>query len=294
MKVLLAVDKSLHAEQAVRAVSACFSGAEVEILHAVDIEAVPHSHLSAALIEEYHRKLRAGLQTEADQFLPKYQAALSSAFFRNVCVTAREGRAADVILQTAASSRSDLIVLGSRGRSEIQSLLLGSVSYRVAHGAACPVLLVKRELPALRKILLAVDRSQGAEKAVRFLMEQSLFPPCAVLVLTVCPFPPFAGLLPEADRHQGHASGLEYVKEIESRLAARGFTVEARIVEGDPAAAILTHGEAGGIDLLLTGAQSHPGALKRWLLGSVSHKIMVHTTKSMLIVHGDSGHVAGA
>lgn len=293
MKILLAVDKSLHAEQAVRAVGACFSGAEVEILHVLDIEAVPHSHLSAALIEEYHQRLRAGLQADANQFLPKYQATLSSAFFRNVYVTAREGRAADVILQTAASSRPDLIVLGARGLSEIQSLLLGSVSYRVAHGAACPVLLVKSELPAIRKVLLAVDRSEASDRAVQALAGQTLFPPCGVIVLTVCP-PSLADLLPEALRHHGHASASEYLTAVKSQLAPRGYAVEPLIGEGDPAAVILAHAEQEGVDLVVTGARGLRGGLKSLLLGSVSRKVIVHTSKSVLIVHGDSGHVAGA
>ena len=293
MKVLLAVDKSLHAEQAVRAVSACFSGAEVEILHVLDIEAVPHSHLSAALIEEYHQRLRAGLQADANQFLPKYQATLSSAFFRNVCVTAREGRTAAVILQTAASSRSDLIVLGSRGLSEIQSLLLGSVSYRVAHSAVCPVLLVKRELPAIRKVLLAVDRSEASDRAVQVLAGQTLFPPCGVVALTVCP-PSLADLLPEALRHHGHASASEYLAAVKSQLAPRGYAVEPLIGEGDPAAVILAHAEQEGVDLVVTGARGLRGGLKSLLLGSVSRKVIVHTSKCVLIVHGDSGHVAGA
>jgi nucleotide-binding universal stress UspA family protein len=148
VKVLLAIDKSFHAEQALLALRHCLSGSEVEILHVLDLEANPHPHLSAALIEEYHRKLRKVLQDEAGQFLPRYREVLAPVF-RNVCVTVREGKAAEAILDAAASSAADLIVLGSRGLSTIQSLLLGSVSYRVAHESIRPVLIIKRELPVI-------------------------------------------------------------------------------------------------------------------------------------------------
>lgn len=285
MKVLLAVDRSPHAEQAGRALRDCLPGAEVEILYVLDLEANPHPHLSAALIDWYHKKIRSLLEAEANEILPKLQTLLSTSC-PNVRVSVREGRAAEVILQTAASSQFDLIVLGSRGLSEIQSLLLGSVSYRVAHDAVCPVLVVKCELPVLRKILLAVDRSEGAERAVRFFAERSLLSPCAIVALTVCPSPPFAEVLSESARHEAKTSALKYLKEIESRLSSRGFTVEPRVVEGDPAATILQHSAGEDIDLVVTGAGSRHGLLTSWLLGSVAHKVIVHSAKSVLIVHG--------
>ncbi len=282
MKVLLAVDRSLHAEQAVRTVANCFSGAEVEILYILDLEAISHPHLSAALIDWYHEKIRSLLQAESNQFLPKFQAILSISC-RNVCVTIREGRTAEVILQTAASSRCDLIVLGSRGLSKIQSLLLGDVSYRVVHEATCPVLVVKREMTAIRNILLAVDRSQGAECAVRFLAEQRLFPPCPVVVLTVCPSPPFAELLPESVRRHGQVAASEYLREVGSRLSTRGYAVEPRIEEGDPAVEILGQADAEGVDLVVLGSRGLH-RLRRLLLGNVVRKVLVYTTKSVLIV----------
>lgn len=53
------------------------------------------------------------------------------------------GNAADEIVQLAQAEGYDLIVLGSRGLSELAGLLVGSVSERVLHLAHCPVLIVK-------------------------------------------------------------------------------------------------------------------------------------------------------
>jgi nucleotide-binding universal stress UspA family protein len=286
VKVLLAVDKSQHAAHAVQAINQCLTATEVEILHVLDLEANPHPHLSAALIDWYHKKIRSLLEAEANQFLPKFQAVLSTSC-RNVRVSVREGRTADVILETAASSGASLIVLGSRGLSTFRSLILGGVSYRVVHEATCPVLLVKGEMTAIRRILLAVDRSHGSEQAERFLAEQSLFPPCPVVALTVCPSPPFAELLPESVRRHGLAAASEYLTDVGGRLSARGYAVEPRIVEGDPAVAILGQADAEEIDLVVIGSRGLHG-LRRLLLGSVSRKVLSYTRKSVLIVPSGS------
>jgi nucleotide-binding universal stress UspA family protein len=53
------------------------------------------------------------------------------------------GPVAQVIAQTAADDRCDLIVLGSKGRTALKDLLIGSVAQRVASLADVPVTLVK-------------------------------------------------------------------------------------------------------------------------------------------------------
>jgi nucleotide-binding universal stress UspA family protein len=53
------------------------------------------------------------------------------------------GHAAEVITRVAREGNYDLIVLGSRGLSEWQSFLMGSVSDRVSHHAPCSVLIVR-------------------------------------------------------------------------------------------------------------------------------------------------------
>jgi len=53
------------------------------------------------------------------------------------------GHPADQIVRYSAENRCDVIILGQRGKSKIESWLLGSVSKRVASYAPCTVTIVK-------------------------------------------------------------------------------------------------------------------------------------------------------
>jgi nucleotide-binding universal stress UspA family protein len=53
------------------------------------------------------------------------------------------GSVAHEIIDLAKEIDPSLIVMGSRGLSDGEALLLGSVSHKVAHFASCPVLVVR-------------------------------------------------------------------------------------------------------------------------------------------------------
>ncbi len=54
-----------------------------------------------------------------------------------------EGEPGPAIIEAAASESADLIVVGTRGRSRVERLVLGSVSDHVVRHAPCPVLIVR-------------------------------------------------------------------------------------------------------------------------------------------------------
>jgi universal stress protein A len=54
-----------------------------------------------------------------------------------------KGNAADEILRVAQETRSELIVLGTHGRTGLSRLLMGSVAEQVIRKATCSVLVVK-------------------------------------------------------------------------------------------------------------------------------------------------------
>ena len=54
-----------------------------------------------------------------------------------------EGPAINALLGVAETRKPDIIVIGARGLSTWQGLLMGSVSLSVTQRAECPVLVVK-------------------------------------------------------------------------------------------------------------------------------------------------------
>jgi len=56
---------------------------------------------------------------------------------------ARQGDAADAIIDVAEEVRSDLIVVGNRGMTGAKRFLLGSVPNKISHHAPCSVLIVR-------------------------------------------------------------------------------------------------------------------------------------------------------
>ena len=56
---------------------------------------------------------------------------------------ARQGDAADAILDVAEEQRTDLIVVGNKGMTGAKRFLLGSVPNKISHHAPCSVLIVR-------------------------------------------------------------------------------------------------------------------------------------------------------
>lgn len=82
------------------------------------------------------------------------------------------------ITETIEKEQSDLVVIGSKGSSGIEEVLIGSNTEKVVRTASCPVITVKAETEVIKmkKIVFASDfRESNEEVAARFKRIQNLF-----------------------------------------------------------------------------------------------------------------------
>lgn len=136
------------------------------------------------------------------------------------------------------------------------------------------------------RVLLATDGSKDSRAAAAYLKELPL-PPSTVRIVAVVSLPVFASNVAAApelkravlDRAQA------VVEEIRRGLSARGFTVETDVAMGDPRAEIVRQAGDWRADLIVLGARGL-GAVKRFLLGSVSDAVARHAHCSVLVVKG--------
>jgi nucleotide-binding universal stress UspA family protein len=75
--------------------------------------------------------------------LDQAQKEAEQAGVASVETFARQGDAADAILDVAEEQRAELIVVGNKGMTGAKRFLLGSVPNKISHHAPCSVLIVR-------------------------------------------------------------------------------------------------------------------------------------------------------
>ena len=293
-RILVPLDGSPRAEQILVQVSRFLrrEDAEVVLIRALDLPySLGRGDTAALLAEE---------RTAASEYL-----AATLRTLRGQGVDARsllrEGPAADAIVEAASEEKATLIALSTHGRSGAARWLLGSVAEKVVRGAPVPVLLMRsfrsgpqglplpagpQEIP-FKTLLVPVDGSEASLRVVPpAAATASLFGATAAVLCVDVPLPtvvhgsipplPSPRTTPGGEAASAAAAGA-------ARFVERGVKVRALASAGDPAAKILEAADAEKADLIAMATHGWTGAT-RWLLGSVTEKVLRHATLPMLIV----------
>ena len=134
--ILLAVDGSEYSHRAAeyaKSLAECYE-ANLLLVHVF-------AHTSDLLGYEDFEKLFSKRKSAAQAILDKAKEILGSTTLK-VYEELIDGSEAEAILKIAETRQADLIVMGTRGFGAVKGLLVGSVSRKVLHLSACPVMVV--------------------------------------------------------------------------------------------------------------------------------------------------------
>lgn len=199
------------------------------------------------------------------------------------------------ILAEAERVQSGVLVLGWRGHGPVQRLVAGSVSRGVVRSARCSVLVVRRPARRIRTIVVGVDGSEHARRALEFVRSLPA-PPGGRVVLHAAVdalrapvrYLPratrqalIAEIARENERRMAEAHGnLEHASSVLSESAWR---VHASARHGVPLRSLMLAVRSARADLLVLGARGVTG-LRRLLLGSVAEGALDRCQVPVLII----------
>jgi nucleotide-binding universal stress UspA family protein len=286
MNVLVATDGSTYGRWALNWVAKLplAEPPRVTALHVLDIAALQAPFLPqpvVAGIAGYIQEEIERMEARAAQIVTDTKQQLAALKLKG---TARKEQGAIVpVILKHAPKRDGLLVVGSQGLDALDRFMLGSVSTKLIHHATCPVLVVKGEAAPLRRITLATDGSDASAKALAFVLTK--FQPdrstgkggrvsIHVSVVHVMPLVKYPGL---------KGAGEKLLEQSVRKLVKAGFTAEPVCRLGKPAEEIMKVASHQQADLIVMGAKGM-GAIARFLLGSVSTRVVQHANCAVLVV----------
>jgi len=193
----------------------------------------------------------------------------------------REGHAAQQVLATARQFKADRIILGTRSRSKMSKLLIGSVAEQVLRSAYIPVITVGPEAH------LAVDAANPAGVVLHATTLREASRPSAALACRIASALDaklvLLHVLPPADEmeRKGLPTGADSLALRELRIIAEetgcacAIAIEPHVVHGNPAIEILAEASGRRASLIVLGATQR-SALENLTRDRTIYKVLAH------------------
>ena len=286
MRVLLAVDGSEESQDAARSLSSLAPLQSVTVLYVLDIPTWTYPTIVPEIESGLFTTLEQERQQDGEHLIEQIQSLLPVTV-QTVATRIEKGKAAEVILAVALQEQSDLIVMGSRGLSPIKELVLGSVSHNVIIHSHCPVLIINRPMPELRRIVIAVSSLEDAETIVKFMATRPFLEAVEITALTVALFPllwPVGIEAADSVKEKTVEAARQFVDDVVSQLRRIGYRATDAVTVGRPETAISEWAVETNADLIIMGTRQR-GKVECLWLGSVSHSVL-HSAPCPVIVVG--------
>ncbi|MDD1670937.1 MAG: universal stress protein, partial [Methanomicrobiales archaeon] len=200
------------------------------------------------------------------------------------------GDIATSILEAAEEEHVSLVIMGSRGRTLVKGLLLGSVSSDVLRFGKVPLLILSHEFAGglrpedcgrrcgeiLSRVLCATDFSPAADRCAAFLAgTQGIGKVILAHVVTK------GETEDEIEGHVKDARGR--LERMSGEFKARGYQVSTRVHVGDPVNGILRLAREEDVTLIAVGTVGK-NWLKEILMGSTTLGVVRHADLPVLVL----------
>jgi len=246
-------------------------GSQIEVFSAYWFDYPPYITQSSANqilrnSEEQRRVLEGQLEDLAEKHLgPK----------TNWSVQVAEGHPSDVIQARLENAPADLLAIGSRGRSGITRLLLGSVAENLIRSSKIPVLVARpREAesePTLRDILVPVNFTPQSERGVELATHLASKYSARLHII-------------HAVEEQGsREEAMDYLCEWVPSFSRSRCEVKEVVREGNAAEQVILAAREGAVDLVVLGTEHRP-FLEFTTLGTTAERVIRHSPCSTLLL----------
>jgi nucleotide-binding universal stress UspA family protein len=253
---------------------------ELTLVHT--ISAVTSAYLDAAAMD--HRKARESLRAQAE--------AVFAAARREIARKAPQVVVHEVFSfedpreqLLELSGHAALVVVGSRGRGQVRSLLLGSVGVALVRHSACPVIIHRPGNPGTVRngIVVGADGSEESRTVLEFAYQQAAVRRLPLTVLHCYADGRAAMGYLVTDPFADLESEKLLLAESMAGLAEKHPDVRAQtqLADGLPQEELVRMGER--MNLVVVGAHQS-GSVKRMLFGSVAIAVTEHVTCPVAVV----------
>ncbi len=210
----------------------------------------------------------------------------------------KEGTPAQVIKETAADLRSDLLILSTHGHTGLKRFFLGSTAEKVVRRAPCPVLTVRHRVLAR----IGSPQSPPSERINRILVPVDFSAPSGEMlkyaVAFANQFRASLVLFHVVDRINVPSRVVYYATHLQMTVLHAGMTklsgwakryvpddveVEQVVRAGEPYDVIREVARRERADLIIIAARGH-GAVKRFFIGSTAGRVVRHAPCPVLVV----------
>ena len=284
MRVVIGIDWSDQAFAAVAQTFQLYHPTDVALVHGVDLGILGHPIVAQAANVQGYDDFRSAMVDSGRQLLER-AAAMIPTEIESIRKVNEIGSPAQLILDSANNLSADLVAVGVRGRSRLSEMVLGSVSHRVLLHGSRPTLIVRGAARKVQRVLVAIEDRDDADRIAKWLTQHPFADPTELCVLhALVPIgvnDPYDALGTETWWEGAERYADELVKSTAGKLLNARYTVSTKVAMGNPAAVI--EQEAKGMDLVVVTSHGRKG-ISRFLLGSVSHAVVHHVTRPVLVL----------